>query len=255
MRMKRRLRLASCSCTIIALGLATLAGSASAFPNFSDCPTSNPGVVSCLNIQSTRGSMDIKGFTVPLGDSFQIRGGLSFDANNEFQLNPPPGTNGVFSRPIQVPGGILGINFPIPGNAVTATATLAGPSSAIRILGLDVIMPLKLKLSNPLIGANCQIGSNANPVNLHLTVLTTSPPPPNRPISGQIGTISQPDPDTSVISGNLNVDNSFAIPGASHCGLGLGLIDALIDAKLKLPSTGGNNTIQIYNDVAIKAII
>lgn len=240
--------------TAVAVGaVAGLSASAqAAFPNFSDCPRSNPAVVSCLHVQSRAGSLTIKGFTVPIGESFQIRGGVESSATGELQLVAPTGTTGVFSKPIQVPGGLLGIDFPIPGNAVTATAELAGVPSQIKLdlNSLGVRIPLKMRLSNPLIGPNCHIGSNSSPVNLNLITGTTSPPAPNRPISGRIGTFSEPQFGQIQLTGNRNVDNSFSIPGASSCGLGLGLIDQLVNAKLKLPSSGGNNTMIVDNDLA-----
>src|SRR6185312_16529866 len=46
------------------------------FPNFSDCPVARSETTGCVDIQSVSGSLEIKGFTVPLGESLEIRGGL-----------------------------------------------------------------------------------------------------------------------------------------------------------------------------------
>lgn len=197
--------------------------------------------------------MDIKGFAVPLKDSLEIRGALSFNSSGNVVFNAPRGTSGFFGKPIQVPGGILGIDFPIPGNAVTATAQLAGPPSSLRIDpgDLTLSMPMKLALSNPIIGPWCQIGTDSAPANVRLIIGTTSPPAPNRPITGRLG-------DATLVSdyevqwrGNENVDNSFSIPGASNCGINLGLINAVINAKLKLPSAAGNNSLRVVNNVGL----
>jgi hypothetical protein len=222
---------------------------AAAFPNFSDCPR---GSLVCVNIASRSGSMEIKGFRVPIGDSLEIRGGLSSPDGTSLVFAGPTGTSGFFAKPIQVPGGLLGIDFPIPGNAVTATARLAGPPSSLRIdvNTFTLQMPMKLELTNPIIGPGCQIGSNSNPANVTAIVGTTNPPAPNTPISGRIGTIAFVDGALRA-TGNVNVDNSFAIPGATNCGIGLGLINALVNAKLGLPSAGGNNALIIANDAAI----
>ncbi len=225
-----------------------------AFPNLSDCPRSTPGVTICVDVQSIRGSLEIKGFTVPLGDSLEIRGGLITPTEGSVaRFAPPAGTNGFFSKSIQIPGGLLGIEFPIPGNAVTGTAQLAGPASSILFdvsSGVAVRIPVKLKLDNPILGPNCYIGSNSNPVRLNLTSGTTSPPPPNRPISGFPGN-GVFEEGVLIQSNAVNVDNSFAVPGASGCGLGLGLISAIVNAKLRLPSAGGNNTMIVENNIAI----
>jgi hypothetical protein len=253
----RRGALAGCAALATTASLALSSSAMAVFPNFSDCPTSNPSVIDCVDVQSQSGSMEIKGFNVPLDHSLEIRGGLSQPSPGDFSFVPPAGTNGFFAQPVDVPGGLLGIDLPLPGNAVTATAQLAGPSSAIQLGPVDASLhaPIKLKLSNPLIGSNCYIGSDAHPVMLNLITGTTSPPPPNTPISGHGGPLSfDPATATLTVTGLLDVDNSFAIPGATGCGLGLGLINATIDAKLKLPSAAGNNTMSINNDLALRAL-
>ncbi len=242
---------------LLALGVSLLfAGSASAvFPNFSDCPRSNPEVLTCADIQSTTGSLEIKGFTVPLGESLEIRGGINAETR---RFIPPAGSNGFFSRAIRIPGGILGIEFPIPGNAVLAIAQLAGPTSAVAIeIGIPVTtisLPVKVKLENPILGSNCYIGTNSEPSRVNLTTGTTSPPPPNRPISGSIGEIRELEevsPPILELIGATSVDNAFAVPGASGCGL-LGIVDPLVNLRLKLPSAAGNNTMIVRNNVAFQ---
>lgn len=240
------------------LAAATMAfgGSASAAttPNFSDCPrTTIRDAGTCVNIRSTGGHLTIKGFEVPIGESLEIRGGALFTATGNTFI-PPRGTNGFFARAIQVPGGLLGINFPIPGNKVTATARLVGPASNIRLdlAEFGVSVPIKLELRNPLIGPFCQIGSNSNPVQLNLITGTTRPPAPNRPISGVIGEYTFTETYFQLV-GNRNVDNSFAVPGANSCGLGFTLIDSLVNAKLRIPSAAGNNEMVIVNDVGLQA--
>lgn len=241
---------------LLVLGASFLfASSASAaFPNFSDCPRSNPEVFTCIDIQSVTGSLEIKGFTVPLGESLEIRGGINQETR---RFIPPTGTNGFFSRTIRIPGGILGIEFPIPGNAVDAIAQLAGSPSAIVIdLEIPVTtirLPVKVKLDNPILGSSCYIGSNSNPTNVNLTTGTTSPPPPNTPISGSIGTPSiGGEPPVLTLTGATSVDNAFPVPGASGCGL-FGIVNPLVNLRLRLPSAAGNNTMIVRNNVAIVA--
>jgi hypothetical protein len=220
---------------------------AAAFPNFSGCPTSTPGFQACIDIQGVRGNLRIKEFNVPLGDSLEIRGGF---ANEVFV--PPAGTTGLFARPVAVPGGLLGIEW-LPGNSVLAITELAGPPSAIRIdagtLGLS--LPIKVRLVNVLLGMDCHIGTNSRPVQLNLITGTTSPPPPNRPITGFIPPERFIPPNQIQGIGVVNVENSFAVPGATECGLGLGLINTLVNLKLGLPSAAGNNSIEATNNIAL----
>jgi len=229
-----------------------LAGTASAaFPNFSGCPTLEPGN-GCIDIQSRSGNLNIKGFNVPLHESLEIRGGIKLTPEGDVFV-PPRGTNGFFATPVPVPGGLLGIEFPIPGNSVLAIAELAGPASSLKVdvVSQTIRMPVKVRLVNVLLGMDCHIGTNSRPVTLTLITGTTSPPPPNRPISGRQGTISF-GTDTLTFTDNVNVENSFAVPGATECGFGLGLINALVNAKLRIPSAAGNNSIEIHNDAALR---
>src|SRR5207244_205770 len=60
-----------------------------------------------------------------------------------------------------------------PLNAVTATVRPAGEPSDFDLgAGLGsgapiVTLPIKIQLSNPFLGSNCFVGSNANPIVLH----------------------------------------------------------------------------------------
>ncbi|MFL5817967.1 MAG: hypothetical protein ACJ76L_10240 [Conexibacter sp.] len=232
--------------------LAVGVGSAHAvFPNFSGCTVTDVTRETCIDIQNRSGNLNIKGFNVPLGESLEIRGKLSDDGTGRPVFSGPTGTTGFFSTPVPVPGGLLGIEW-LPGNSVLALAELVGPSSGIIIdpSTLTIRMPIRVRLENLLLGMSCQIGTNSNPVPLTLIAGTTSPPPPNGPISGRRGTVSQSE-RAIMISGNVNVENSFAVPGATSCGFGLGLINTLVNLKLGLPSAAGNNSMEIVNDVAI----
>jgi hypothetical protein len=251
MSLRKRLTAVGISAAFAAL-FVTGGVAAAAFPDFTGCPISSvPSHSACLDVQSLEGEVVIKGFRVPLDHSLEIRGALRAEDGLFFGAT---GTNGFIAQPVNVPGGLLGIELPIELNRVSATAELAGASSAIRVdIGEQTIaMPIKLRLSNPLIGSNCHIGSNSSPVNVRLIVGTTRPPAPNRPITGSPGVFELPGPPgLAVITNAINVDNAFSIPGANECG-GLGLIDLLIDAKLKLPSAAGNNTMIIRNNIGLQ---
>ncbi|HWY91144.1 MAG TPA: hypothetical protein VNY31_10780 [Solirubrobacteraceae bacterium] len=142
--------------------------------------------------------------------------------------------------------------------AVTATTELAAPASSIGLseaallnpvlseaFGIPALqLPVKIKLSNPLFGTKCYIGSEAEPIILNLITGKTNPPKPNESITGKIGTFESNEAgDILTISHNSLVDNSFAAPGVNGCGGSFSsLLDPLIDAQLGLPSTAGHNT-------------
>jgi hypothetical protein len=228
------------------------AGAAHAvFPDFSGCTVTDPVNEGCIDIQNRRANLNIKGFNVPIGESLEIRGKTVSSGTETPNFVPPAGTNGFFARPVPVPGGVFGIEW-LPGNSVLAITELAGPASAIRINAgtLEITLPIKVRLVNLLLGMDCHIGTTRNPVVLNLITGTTSPPPPNRPISGRVGEFTFGERGVTILD-NLNVENSFAVPGATECGLGLGLINTLVNLRLRLPSAGGNNSVEIHNDVAI----
>jgi hypothetical protein len=218
-----------------------------AFPNFTGCTSGS----FCVDIQNRSGNFRIKGFNVPLHESLEIRGMIVPNGTDIPDFVPPAGTTGFFATPEPVPGGLLGIEW-IPGTSVLAITELAGPSSAIKVEPNTgrLRVPIKVRLVNLLIGMDCHIGTNSRPINLDLITGTTSPPPPNRPITGRRALASLI-PGGFQLIGNTNVENSFAVPGASECGLGLGLINSLVNLKLGLPSAAGNNSIELNNDVAL----
>jgi hypothetical protein len=135
---------------------------------------------------------------------------------------------------------------------VTATTELAKPASAIAINtnnlvnadGVALSLPVKVHLENPLLGSSCYVGSEAHPIVLNLTTGTTSPPAPNKPISGKVGEIKFKDgfAFTEIVDNTL-VDNAFAAPEATGCGgLFSFLIDPIINGKIGLPASAGHNS-------------
>jgi hypothetical protein len=238
---------------VAALALMVGAGAAQAvFPDFTGCTSRVPATEGiCVDIQQRSGKFNIGGFNVPLHETLEIRGTLIANETETPEFRAPAGSTGFIARPERVPGGLIGIEW-LPGNSVLAITELAGPSSAIRInlSRFSVELPIKVRLVNLLLGMDCHIGNNSHPVRLTLVTETTSPPPPNRPISGAVGTF-EPMPGGFKVIGNNSVENSFAVPGATECGLGLGLINSLVNLRLGLPSAAGNNSIELRNDIAL----
>ncbi len=135
---------------------------------------------------------------------------------------------------------------------VTATVELAAPASSIEInpfnllieTGTALSLPVKIKLSNVLLGNHCYVGSNFDPIVIDFTSGETSPPPPNEPIHGSAGTPEVNEAGTLLtLSGGSLVNNSFAAPKAHGCGGLLSLfIDPLVNSILGLPAAAGTNT-------------
>jgi hypothetical protein len=231
---------------------------------FSDCPLSAPNITDCLVTQASGGQFTVGKTTVPIDRTITIQGGLATNPETEGLSFVPPADGQTLSQtPLEFPGGLLGLLSqrdlspwaPHNGfnrwyqrfNTLTATLELVGPLQVniISILteeGPALVLPLSVKLDNPLLGNRCYIGSPSEPITVNLTDGTTSPPPPNQPISGTPGSLSLEDEaDKLTLSGSSFVDNSFAVPRAHGCGP-FGLLDRAIDHQLELPSAAGNNT-------------
>jgi len=256
------------------------------FAQFSDCPLSRASLDACLYSVSSAGEFTIGKKTVPLVNPVVLQGGLEFEEIfGPIQVQGAEDGNTLVPTPQPVPGGLLGIEAPAwwPSflrnlfnetinngfTGVTATVELAAPATSIKLSAFNLLLqtgtalslPAKIKLSNPFLGSSCYIGSNASPVVLAFTTGTTSPPPPNKPITGSPGTASENAAGTlTTFSGGRLVNNSYAAPGANGCGgLFSFLIDPFVNSIVGLPSAAGTNTailegkIQLAEPNAVRA--
>lgn len=251
---------------------------------FSQCPRFTPGVNFCTYAQVESGGARIGNGGLLIVNPITLQGG--YERNEEKE----PVTERFFGAldgetlsrtPQPIPGGlsslinceeIKGRGFfgrafqracnAVLGNpsltAINATTELAGPAGNIGISsdnlankeGVALSLPVKIHLENALLGRDCYVGSNWNPIILNLTDGTTSPPPPNGPIAGKFGRATPHEYEGLAyfeVNETTLVDNSFAVPAVSGCGGPFSsLIDPILDAKLGLPAPAGYNTIA-YN--------
>lgn len=233
------------------------------FEQFAECPLSHEALQVCVFSESNGGYFQMGAKTVPLENPVTLQGGLE---SGEF-VGAENGET-LVKTPQPVPGGLLGIEAPewwpiwlqnwfneainegLTG--VYATVELAGPASDINVNTTNLILekgtalslPVKIKLDNALLGSNCYIGSDSNPVVIDFTSGETEPPPPNEPIHGSAGTIEINETGTLItLSGGALVNNSFAAPEADGCGGWLSFfIDPLVNSLVGLPSPAGTNT-------------
>jgi hypothetical protein len=230
---------------LAALGLpsAALAGLPQEFSVFNDCPVNTPGVDACVISTVSSGEFKIGSKTVAINKPVILQGGYNVERK---ELIPAADGNTLSKTALTVPGGLVGIEG--LGGEVTATAELAGTVHMnLKALGTGaepaVILPVKVKLSNPVLGNECYIGSNAEPIEMKLTTGTTSPPPPNTPISGKFGNPSLiANNKIALVTENTLVDNAFFAPGVNGCGLLPLLIDPIVDLDAGLPAAAGKNT-------------
>ncbi len=240
-----------------------------AFARFAQCPTREPGVALCQELEVTGGVFSIGKVSVPIERPIVVRGGAvpTGGANfNEYFLVPPTSGQSISSNELQLPGGLQallgctgeGCNGLYGGraaNPVFATIQLATSptnraifnlAAAVEERGSAVRLPVQVQLHNPLLGNACYLGSETQPIELRLTDGTTSPPLPNRPIAGTLGRPAselENGYEATSITGVGLVDNAFSVPVARGCGGSLAfLMDLEIDRVLGLESRAGRNT-------------
>jgi hypothetical protein len=213
---------------------------------FAHCPIENKSVKLCVVATTTSGEFVMGSKTVDIEHPVVLQGGIRESEGNQELVAP---TNApIMSAPaMKVQGGLVGIELLPTLTEVTATTELNGPvflnlGAESSRQGAAVILPLQAKLGNTLLGNECIVGNAAEPILLHLTTGTTSPPPPNSPISGATGKFSIHD-EIDELTGTSLVDNSFSAPGVNGCGESLSvLLDPLVDLSAGLPSASGHNT-------------
>src|ERR1035437_6269288 len=219
---------------------------------FKDCPIHVKGVKLCVIATTTSGEFTIGNKTVPINKTITLQGGLT---NKSEVLVPAADGNTLSKTSLTVPGGLLGIGG--IGGEVTATTELLGPVTLNPSLvagrkGTAVTLPIRVKLDNPVLGESCYVGSELEPVILHLTSGVTAPPPPNTPIEGSAGTLVLNKGATIVtLEGNTLVDNSFPAPAAEGCGGSLALlINPIVNLQVGLPAKAGHNTAVLSGSVS-----
>jgi hypothetical protein len=240
------------------------------YARFKKCPYTNLAVEACFFSETTGGTFTMGKKTVPLKNPVVLQGGASGPESIFGPMSVFAATDGntLTKSPQTVPGGLLGVEAPAwwPSilrnlfnetinngfTGVTATVEIAGSVSALKAnfgnvflqKGSVFSLPVKVKLSNPFLGSSCYIGSNSNPIQLELTVGTTSPPPPNVPITGSPGEGNEVEEKLIILKNNRLVDNSFAAPGANGCGgfLFSWAVDPFVNSIVGVPSPAGTNT-------------
>ncbi len=210
------------------------------FARFVNCPTSEGE--GCLYAETLEGEFKIGSKTTPIVNPTVIQGGLSdLKEFNGLPLIPPRfGAEELSKAPQPLPGGLTGLTE-IVGGPVSATAELAGtpqiaPVGLIGQEGTAVQLPIKVHLENEVLGPNCYIGSDAEPIVLHLTDGTTKPPAGTEPMTGKEGKAKAID-HVRVIEflENTLVDNTFPVPAATGCGTSP-LLEPVITAAVNLGS-------------------
>ena len=229
---------------------------------FTDCPINNPAMelsvpnlaTGCVASENTSGTFTIHGIPVsithPVTVQFGFYSQLDSNGNQILPLLMPADGRSLQDLPEEIPGGLPllllcpnGINADIAQlcqKAATSGHTdltaLVRPAGPISNFGLTTFtQPVKIQLINPLLGGNCYIGSDDDPIVLNPTI-----------ISGNLAFVPDPDPVRFPTTAVLEVldavatDDTFTVPVATGCGPG-DVADDAINFLLGLPSPSGTN--------------
>jgi hypothetical protein len=284
----RRMTGACATALVLALASLALAGSASAklvgeFTKFQQCPYTNPEVSRCLFSETTGGEVVLGSKKVPIVNKAILQGGYTepnFDEKSpEFLFAKFFGAkNGetLTKAPQPVPGGLAGlvnckeisnfllrisceVTFENGLTGLNSTLELARPASEIRVSenhlaegeGVALKLPVRVHLENPFLGSSCYVGSSTTPLKWELTSGTTSPPGPNKPISGTVGTVEFLEEARILkLKDAVIVDNAWSAPSASGCGgLFSFILDPIVSSAAGLPAAAGKNTAILKNQI------
>jgi hypothetical protein len=271
---------------LVALGLT--AGGAQAkltgnYTKFAQCPYANTEVVKCVYSVTESGEVVLGSKTVPIVNPVVLQGGygevIEESEAGEFAKFYAASNGVTLSKAAQkIPGGLAGLvkcneisdfflriscelTFENGLTGVTSTLELAKPASDIRIsennlageIGTALKLPVKFHLENPFLGSSCYVGSSSSPVIWNLTTGTTSPPEPNKPISGFSGKLTFLEEGRIAFNKVKLVDNAWSAPGATGCGGFLVelLLDPILNASSGLPAAAGKNTAILNNTLNV----
>jgi hypothetical protein len=242
------------------------------YAEFNQCPSTNPNVGTCLYNKTLSGEVVLGKKKVPIVNPVVLQGGIS-EPDATFFSSFYGAVNGeTLTKAAQpVPGGLSGLVnckeislgwlrascesiFENGLTGVNSTLELARPASEIKVSlsniifqsGIGVKIPVRVHLENPLLGSGCYIGSSSEPIMWNLTTGKTSPPAPNKSITGAEGTPEFKGSDEQILrlNGNKQVDNAWAAPGATGCGGWPAeyILDPIINASVGVPAKAGTNT-------------
>lgn len=228
------------------------------FTQFRGCPRPEEKEMTfCVRSVVTGGHLQSGKKDVPIKNPITLTGGLS-EIFTEFTANSE---GGLSKTKEEVPGGVIGItgldwlvNF-LNAEALKLYAVTELVGAPSHFTFQTVTLPTKVHLVNPVLGNNCYIGSEKNPVTLKLTTGTTNPPPPNEPITGQEASFKEEN-EIAYLENGVFVDNAFAVPAASGCMLTLlGFIpvslDSLVNSQAGLPAAAGTNEAEQVIDIEV----
>jgi hypothetical protein len=170
----------------IAAGPAQGATPAPGYEAFRGCQAAaeNPQSEFCLYSVIKSGHFQMGSKDVPITNPITVTGNLDSEGEH-FGANAEGGMKPVKQK---VPGGVVGLTgltwlLEILGSEAL---TLYAVTEAVGVPQFNISsLPIRVHLINSVLGNKYYVGSPTSPISLHLTTGTTSPPSPNKPITGK----------------------------------------------------------------------
>jgi hypothetical protein len=250
---RRSRRLTSAVMLLLILLLAVAAPAAFAgkpkgeYAPFTGCPLKTAGVSQCVYAQFTGGKLTLGSMIVPIEHAITLQGGLIVKGIEETFVNAGEGET-LTKTEEKVPGGFSGggsESFPLTLTLELVGAVALSRGNLAEAKGTALKLPVRAHFKNVYVGEECFVGSSASPIVLSLTTGTTSPPAPNKSITGSPGTHEVKEAGNLVLyKGDSLVENAFSVPAAKGCGgpVFKEIVNPIFNSKFGLPAAAGHNT-------------
>jgi hypothetical protein len=258
---------------------------------FTNCPILNPIMLesveqtaACVAGEPTSGSITIGNITTPVVRLVNVQfgfwdppnatnggdnpGGLAQYAGGI--LPPPAGLSAMLStKPDLIPGSlttILGCSTttdPVVQDLCTKAENFGGKYLDVYALAQSAgqltnfalfswTQRVKFQLINPLLGNNCYIGSDNNPVVLNPQLSA----PNGATITYDPNPVKHPNTGVITVPGAIASDTTFTAPGVTGCGPGGAAnipVDEALDAGAGLPAASGVNSLTLNGNFYVAA--
>ncbi len=230
------------------------------FAQFAQCEYENTEVSTCIDWTWSAGTLQIGTKTIPIVNPITLQGSYV----PEMQFLGATNGNTLSQTPEPVPGGLAGVTAPTSWpewlqeafneqvetglTGINATVELAGPTAGLtnatlsteNLLfeeGAALRLPVKIHLDNPILGNDCYLGSDSEPIQLNLTTGTSGA------LKGSAGELMFNEAFTLIdLTGVRLVDETFTVPSATGCGGELSeYLDPLVDSIFGTPAGVGEN--------------
>jgi hypothetical protein len=235
------------------------------FAQFAECPLNRETITDCVYSVSSGGSFTVGKKTVPIEKPVTLQGGFE-GVGQEIEFYGAENGDTLSKTAQTVPGGLFGVKAPESWSkedqewfnnkinegktGVTATVELTGPTKGLTNVklstenllnreGTALGLPVKVKLTNDLLGDNCYVGTEEKPVQIDFTTGKSGS------LEGSVGELTFNKEFTLItISGGKLVNGVFAAPGASGCGASKHpSLNNLVNNLFGLPSESGNSAV------------